>query len=522
MKSTLLRIIALMLSVCFIFTFAACGNSDTQSTDGEDDILYGNAVDEEDGDDVIPDDLLVDQEESGDKESSNEGNTSSNKGNTSSDKGNASSDKSSNKNGNTSSSSKTESTPSYSSNVGKVESTYEVDEDAKEKFFKSVPSSLKGKTVRVLIWWEPGVTESKKAEVFEQKTGIKIKFVTCGSGDAYYTKLAALIGQDNAPDLACITQANFPNAVIQNYFDPLSVGKLDLSDKIYDKQTMDYFKWNDKYYGAMIKSSTMITFYCCFFNKDLYKGMDNPFDLWQANKWNWDTLISSTHKVMSANKGLKAGIVGDYSCHWFAQTAGADLVEFKNGKIINNCNNAQILKGYQQVSKLRNDEKILSTGSNYQHFVAGQSPLLFTGNYIMQTGDVLDDNAKFNWGVVPLPCPAGSKTVVPSSVKMWGFSRGAKNTEAASYWLRYWLDESFDEEGYNLWTNEESKVFNNWLWEQEKQFVNWTGIIEFGGNYKSDNVINSLVNAEPSSMKAEIEKWSSVIDSNINNIMSRQ
>ena len=571
MKNKTLRILALLLAFCMIFACVACGNNDAESTAVQDDILYGNAVDDEDIDDEIPDDALVVDDESDKESSSKDGSknssktSSAKKENNSSNSGKNSSKEQGTNSGNTSaknpsnsdktasgsSSTKTPSnsgnassggssaketsnadaassgdssdeTPSYSSNVGKVESTYEVDEDAKEKFFKSVPASLKGKTVRVLIWWKPGVTESKKAEVFEKRTGIKIKFVTCGSGDAYYTKLAALIGQDNAPDLACITQSNFPNAVIQNYFEPLSVGKLDLNDKIYDKQTMDYFKWNDKYYGAMVKSSTMITFYCCFFNKSLYNGMENPYDLWQANKWNWDTLVSSTQKVMSANKNLKAGIVGDYSCHFFAQTSGADLVEFNNGKIINNCNNADILKGYQKLSELKNKEKILTTGTNYQQFVAGQAALLFTGNYIMQTGDIIDQTVKFDWGVVPMPSPAGSKTVIPSSVKLWGFSRGAKNTEAASYWLRYWLDESFDEEGYNLWTNEEAKVFNNWLWEQDKQFINWTGIVEFGGNYKSDNVITELVNAEPSSMKAEIDKWSSVIDSNIKNIMSRQ
>lgn len=511
MKKTFFKAVALMLTLCMLLcTFAACGDSDATSTP-DDDILYGNAVDEDTEDDAIPDDDLL----AGDSDEDSDGSkvTTSSKGD--SNKGNNTSSGSKKDNGKTS-------TPSYSSNVGQVSSTYEVDENAKEAFFKSVPKSLKGKTVRVLIWWDPGVTESKKAEVFEKKTGIKIKFIKCGSGNAYYTKLSALIGQGNAPDLACITQDNFPNAVIQNYFDPITVGKLDLNDSIYDKDTMNYFKCNDKYYGAMVKSSTMITFYCCFFNKDLYKGIDNPYDLWQKNQWNWDTLVSSTQKVMNANKQVKYGIVGDYSCHYFAQTTGADLVEFKDGTIVNNTKNADILKGYQKLSDLKNKDKILSTGTNYTYFVSGQSPIMFTGNYIMQTGDVLDKNVKFDWGVAPLPCPAGQKTVVPSNVKLWGFARGAKNTEAASYWLRYWLDESMDEEGYNLWTNEESRVFNNWLWEQKKQFVNWTGIVTFGGNYVSDNVISELIGEDSSNTKTAIEKWSGVIDANIKTIMSRK
>ena len=51
MKNTILRILALMLALCMIFACVGCGNSDAESTAGQDDILYGNAVDDEEDND---------------------------------------------------------------------------------------------------------------------------------------------------------------------------------------------------------------------------------------------------------------------------------------------------------------------------------------------------------------------------------------------------------------------------------------------------------------------------------------
>ncbi|MEG1887151.1 MAG: hypothetical protein RR177_03405, partial [Oscillospiraceae bacterium] len=78
--------------------------------------------------------------------------------------------------------------------------------------------------------------------------------------------------------------------------------------------------------------------------------------------------------------------------------------------------------------------------------------------------------------------PKGQDLVIPSTVKLWGFPKEAKNTEAASYWLRYWLDSAFDTEGSELWNSTEAANFNNWLWEQPKQFTNFYGVVSYGGN----------------------------------------
>ena len=487
-NNSIVRFLALLMVFCIMsFSFAGCkkDSNDASSTDVNGNLLIGDATDTDDDDDDVT-------------SGGSAGVVSGSKGNTVSQ-------------GNTG-----------GGTTGKPNENHQIDEGKKKTFLESVPKSLSGQTVRVLIWWPAGATEKAKAAAFEKATGIKIKFVqtSVGSGP-YYQKLSALKAQNSAPDLACILQESFPQAIMQDYFQPLSAGKLDLSDSIYDKNTMEQFKWNNKYYGAMIKSSTMVTFNVCFFNKDIFKkaNVTNPYDLWQKGQWNWDTLVSTSQELMKKNSKLSAAITGDYGANFLVQTAGTDAVKFNNGKIINNCSDPLLSTAWKFLNDLSGKYKVFS-GVGYSSFFSRDIPMLFTGNYIAQRGDTLDKQAKFSWGYAPLPCPKGQKTVVSSMAKLWGFPVGAKNTEAASYWLRYWLDSSFDPADAPLWSDKSAGLlsFNDWLWEQNKQFNNYQGIVNYGGNYTWEQMCNALASGSDK-VDSNLKAWSGTINSNINKLM---
>ena len=499
---TIIKHIALLLALCLIFGMAGCGAETVVSDDAgtDDNILYGNAVDTEDDDDA---DVVEDENTSGGNTAS--GTTSgaglvSQGGNNGGSTGNG---------GNSGSGS--------GKPVGTPSQNYKPNVEETKSFLESVPKSLKGTNVRVLIWWPAGVTETAKAAAFEKATGIKIKFVQTGLGGEYTTKLSSLIQQKNSPDLACIGQDDFPALIMQNNFQPLDAAKLDLKDKIYDIDTMNYFKYDGKYYGAMVKSSTMITFYCTFFNRDMFKkyGVKNPYELWQAGNWNWDTFVSTAQEIKK-KASLSGAVASDYGAYYIVQSAGTDPVKFNNGKMINNCKDPLLEKAWKFKNELTAKYNVMSSGG-YQTFMSGSVPILLTGNYIAQRGDTLDKQAKFDWAMAPIPCPKGQKTVVPGAVKLWGIPRGAKNAEAAGYWLRYWLDASFDPVDKPLWSNDEATAFNNWLWEQPKQFTNFTGIVSYGGNYSWETMTNDLSHAGDN-IKSVLDSWSGTIDKNIKKI----
>lgn len=483
----LARLMAFLLALCLMIScFGGCNENKTSSdpVSSDNSLLYGNASDYDDDDDDVTDGDSLITNNSGSDTGTGTGN-------------------------------------GTGTTVGKPITNIEIDEEGKKDFLSSVPKKLNGTTVRVLVWWEPGTAEVAKAQAFEKATGIKIKWIKTGGNDAYYTKLSALIGQDNAPDLACVKQNNFPSCVIQNYFEPITVGKLDLSDKVYDIETMNQFKWNGKHYGALIKNSTMVTFYSCVFNKELYSqaGIKNPYEMWQAGNWNWDTFVSSALELKN-KLGLEYPVTATYSGYYFVNSAATDIIKFDDGKIINNAKDQKLVDAWTQLRSMVFDYKIMATSGSQSQFFGRTAALLMDGNYIMQNGDVLAKNCKFDWGYAPIPSPKGQKLVIPSQVKMWGFPRGSKNAEAAGYWLRYWQDPSFDTAGKELWVDDDVASFNNWLWEQPKQFENYIGIINYGGNYSYQTLTSEMMSSS-ANVKTVLDKWYDTINGNISKMTGK-
>lgn len=499
MKTALQKITAILMVLLMVTAvFSGCSKSSTESVDSIGDDLIQNAVDSDD-EDVIAD---------GSSGGGSGGNG---------DKSNGILNSGSGSGGGKSTS---------GDSVYKPEDNHEIDEEATKSFLESVPKSLKGTTVKHLIWWNPGTTEKRKAEIFKKETGIEIKWIVSGV-DKHTTKLASMIGQGNSPDLAPMVMTDFPTSITNDYFQTLDAGKLNLDDKIYDLNTMNQYKWNGKYYGAMIKSSTMVTFYPVFFNKDLFKklGVKDPYQLWQEGNWNWETLVQ-TCLTLKQDKGIKTPLSGDYGLNFLSNSAGADAIEYDgNGGIINNADPKnstaynKVLKGWQFLNTLKFEHKVLGSES-YGGFYSGDVPMLLTGNYVAQRGDVFDKNVKFNWGFAPTPSPKGSNVVLPGEAKLWGFPKGAKNTEAAGYWLRYWLDSAYDPTDAPLWSDKADGLlsFTSWMWEQEKSFMNYKGIVAYGGNYTAGQMFNELSECGSNNVKTVLEKWSGVLDKNISKI----
>lgn len=473
----MVKILALLMSLCFLMSFVGCG---TRNTSSKTDDVYGDAVDYEDEDDDVngtTSKVATQKDSSGSSAVNTDGKTK------------------------------------------KANADYGIDEKEKKAFLETIPSSLKGQTVKILIWWNAGVAETAKMKEFTEKTGINVKFITTGA-DTYYQKLSSMINQGNSPDLACIQQSNFPACLMQDYFLPLSSGKFDLSDPIYDIDTMNQFKYADKYYGAMVKGSTMVTMYFLAYNSDMFKKaqITTPNELWQQGKWNWNTFVSTCQEIMSKTPGLKAAVTGEYQCNYLVQTAGTDPVKYVNGKLVNNTSDTTLVKAWQFINDLKDKYKICDPGLNNQGFYDGSSAMCVMGNYSMQKGDTLEKKMVYNWGFAPLPCPEGNGFTISSSAKLWGLPKGTKNAEAASYALRYWLDSTYDVKGYETWVNDSVAQFNAWMWEQPKTYSFYTGVVDYGGNYSWSTMTAKLAGAGADNVKSELDSWSKVIDANITKI----
>lgn len=477
------KILALILCITLFSTiFAGCGKKDeTTSENNANNVIYGDATDEADDDDEYV-------------------STTSGGGTTSGGK-----------------------TSGGKTGGGSV---IHVDENKKKDFINSVPKKLKGTTVKILTWWEPRIAEKAKMEYFEKKTGIKIKWVVTSSAD-YLSKLSSMRAQNSPPDLACITNNNFPAAVMSDYFQPLSVGKIDLSKTdVYDIDSMNQYKYNGKLYGAIVKGSTMLTLNFVAYNKDMFSkyGVKTPDDYWQGGKngndWNWETFLQCAKEVKSKAR-LKSALASENQMNFFAQSVGTDIVKWENNKLINNIKDQRIYDAWKFIDELsvNSIQKVFDGNFNTASFYDQSAAMVVTGNYNLQKGDVFEKNVKFNFGYVPIPSPKGQKTVISAAAKLWGFPVGSKNQEAASYALEYWLDRRYDVSGKELWMNDGVAAFCDWMWNQPKCLNFGMGVIEYGGDYQYGRFTFEM-SESVEKIKTTIDKWSGVIDANIKLINS--
>ena len=151
MKTALQKITAILMVLLMVTAvFSGCSKSGTESVDSIGDDLIQDAVDSDD------EDVIADGSSGGG--SGGTGNKSNGILNSGSGSGGGKS--------------------TSGDSVYKPEDNHEIDEEATKSFLESVPKSLKGTTVKHLIWWNPGTTEKRKAEIFKKETGIEIKWIS--------------------------------------------------------------------------------------------------------------------------------------------------------------------------------------------------------------------------------------------------------------------------------------------------------------------------------------------------------
>lgn len=312
-------------------------------------------------------------------------------------------------------------------------------------YLKTMPASVKKKGLSILMWREMHPTEQKLLDDFVKKTGCKVEKIITTEKE-YSTKLISLIAGRKSPDICYIVADNFPSIVMKS-MQPLDAKQFRLDDKCWNKQYMDYYTINGKYYSVAMNGAwncddcLNVTYYLPSVLKDAgVKTM--PYDLWKEGKWNWDTQYDILAKMKRAGKGG----ISLHSFDMFMLSAGLDFMTYDGKKfksaIDEKSDTSLMVKAWQTASRLRFEE--LGTAWELKNVQQGKIGLFTSIAYGMwKEGD---------WGfqdvpggpnaieVVPVAGPKGGTAYTPARPKTWGVPKGAQNVEGAAYFLRYWLD----------------------------------------------------------------------------------
>lgn len=264
--------------------------------------------------------------------------------------------------------------------------------------------------------------------VFEDYCGGKINYVSTSYNDKF-DQLASMIVSGDEVDMFPYECDAVPNGVMKNQYEPL--------DPYFDTMEMDSDLWKDmngvidmfEYKGQhyvvpyTICDPLLITYSRKMIQSE---GLDDPYELYKKGKWDWDSFMNMMEKFAANTPSgyTRYGISG-----WFGQalmqSTGHTVVNYENGRFINNINDPEIEKAELLMQEIA--QKQLYDPEWKDYFPDNHSTLFFA----MSDWSLGMSNAKnqdLDLMVVPFPkspdsggynlcCNYGAKMLVKNSKK---------------------------------------------------------------------------------------------------------
>ena len=398
---------------------------------------------------------------------------------------------------------------------------------------KKVPAELKGTKINMMIWWTEGGDDTKKAAQFLKDTGIEVKYTSQAMGK-YQQNLSAMVMAQNSPDIAAIINEWYPQPITRKLMQPISnVKGWDFKDEsTYSLSLMDQFGYKGEHYGIAVKGGTNCTFHVMFFNKSILRKCgvkEDPYKLWKAGNWNWDTFLEIAQKCTKPNDGLYGLTnVGQYT--WML-SANQDFVKSTKAGLKNNIKASEVLDAWNWNWDLINTYKVVDTSFTAEvPFYQGKAAMLGAGSYMMQAEasrtNYVPQQMKDDWSVVPFPSPKGM-SVAACDGTVWGFPKGVSGDklQAAAWYLLYYLNDYTNPDmRASFYPTDKPECWEvmKWMWDQTIQSYNSVGILTYGGEHTAYTIQYSLVDEADTKakMKSNLDTWYSVLDANISKIES--
>ncbi len=313
---------------------------------------------------------------------------------------------------------------------------------AAAEYLKDV--ELENKTIKWLAHYDinpssTGASESVALNLFSNTYGGEIQWYPT-TWDSRYSDLSTYVLGGEGIDFFPNDTAALPKGVVSGMFQPVD-DYIDLTDPLWVdmQEAMDIYKFSGHYYAiATSVSAEAVVLY----NKDTIEemGFDDPWDLYEAGEWNWDTFQSMLLDYVDPDND-QYGLDG----YWYQKSlylsAGVPGVGTDDdGTLVSNLYNATLEKamnyGYSlYTNNLIMDRSLFDWSEQPQFLGEGKELFYIVGAYSIQA-DPDTWSTKLtpdNVGVVPIPCPADSDAYyMCATIDSWVLCKGAQNPEGVA------------------------------------------------------------------------------------------
>ncbi|WP_434315494.1 ABC transporter substrate-binding protein [Leifsonia sp. P73] len=245
-----------------------------------------------------------------------------------------------------------------------------------------------------------------------------------------------LAAKDSTIDVYTVDQPNIPQLAAQGFLEDLSDLKGQEKAATSDAQYKINL-YNGKMWALSVWNSTQMMFY----NKDALAkaGVQAP-SADPAKRWTWEQTEAAARKAQAA--GTKSGLLLEQVEAYYQLQPLVESLSGGSGitgkKMLTP---AVETAGWQKAMQWYAES--FSTGLSPRGVGGFQtSPVFSNGDVAFFVGGPWDigtfaQNAKFNWGVAPMPYFAGGKQVTPTGSWSWGINPASKSKGLAKKFLEY-------------------------------------------------------------------------------------
>lgn len=383
--------------------------------------------------------------------------------------------------------------------------------------------SLKGTTVKVLMWRALTEQEKKTIANFENKTGMKVQ-VTTDQHSTYMVKLSSLIAAKDAPDVAIIateegSQGCFPLGAAQLY-QPAKVSKQDFTDGFWDLDSMDQFKIKGNYYAFISYGSWYNCNGIVLYNDDLFKnyGIKTPKTLWKEGNWNWDTL-KQTAQAMK-----EKGVIGyfNHSRYNLMHSSGTNFVTYDGTSFKSEITSSKVINAWNFNSQMVELGLQPAYGTETQSFYEGKTAMVGINLWTMRK-EAMYGNVSFKLDAAPFPSPKGQEAIIPGGANLFAIPKGAKNPVGAGVFIRDFIDPKNNGNFADIAVNPEMEdVFNYCTSKEAKKYYGYAnGVVGYTNITNLTKLMKDLSETTSSQVTTVLQKNKSLIDSAVKNVNSK-
>ena len=282
-----------------------------------------------------------------------------------------------------------------------------------------------------------GASKKVELELFERKYGGSIKWYQTTYENRFNDLSTYVLGGEGIDFYAC-DSANLPKGIVSGMFQAVD-DYIDLDSEIWapSAEAMKTYKFGNKHY--MMVTNTRANYYV-YYNKETIEanGLDDPWDLYKAGEWNWDTFKSMLQEFVDEEND-QWGLDNWFNEMALAYSAGVPVVSAVDGQLQCNLNDATFEKAMNFQYDLYTSGLVLPLEQfnwSIQPAMMGEGRQLFwIGGYWEAEGDPstwTHGITPENLGFVPTPSPAGSDPYQAATLEGYVLCKGAQNPEGVA------------------------------------------------------------------------------------------